>query len=99
MLLIDQYQIYVLNLKQEKMRLSHRFRLFVFICLLIRIISYALKQIYQQYLLITETFTALFACINVFIIVIELSCLHRIQKRMYEQETNQLIQLKNIYTH
>ena len=99
MLLTNQYQTYVLDLKQEKMRLSHRFRLSIFICLLIRVTSYALKQIYQQYLLITQALTALPACINVFIIVIGLSCSHRIQKRMYEQETDELIQLKDIHTH
>ena len=47
LLLINQHQLYFLDLKQKKVRLSHRFRLLIFICLLIRVIFYALKQIYQ----------------------------------------------------
>ena len=99
LLLINQHQSYFLNLKKKKVRLSHRFRLSIFICLLTRVTFYALKQIYQQYFLITSTFTALPACINVFIIVIELSCSHRIQQRMYDHETDEFIQLKDIHTH
>ena len=71
MLLNKKPQIYVLNLKQNKMRLSHRFRLITFIYFLTRVIFYILNQIYQHYLLITMNFTVLSICINVFIIVIE----------------------------
>ena len=47
LLLMNQRQIYILNIKQIKVRLSHRFRLFIFIYLLTRVISFALKQIYN----------------------------------------------------
>ena len=89
LLLMNQRQIYILNMKQIKVRLSHRFRSFIFIYLLARDTSFALKQIYNQYRLITAAFTALSVCTRVFTTMTELLCAHKIQKRMFER--NELI--------
>ena len=86
MLLMNQRETYLLNLKQVKVRLSHRFRLFIFIYLLARVIFFALKQIYDQYRLITTASTVLSVCTRVFTTMTRLSCAHKIQNRMYKQE-------------
>ena len=97
LLLMNQRQIYILNMKQIKVRLSHRFRLFIFIHLLARVISFALKQIYDQYRLITAASTALSVCTRMFTTMTELLCAHKIQERMFER--SKLIQLKDVYFH
>ena len=99
LLLMNQRQIYILNMKQIKVRLSHRFRLFIFTHLLARVILFALKQIYDQYRLITAAFTVLPVCTRVFTTMTRLLCAHKIQNRMYEQEENELIRLKDVHVH
>ena len=97
LLLMNQRQIYILNMKQIKVRLSHRFRLFIFTHLFARVISFVLKQIYNQYRLIIAAFTALFVCTRMFTTITELLYAHKIQKRMFERD--KLIQLKDVYFH
>ena len=99
MLLMNQRETYFLNLKQIKVRLSHRFRFFIFIHLFARVILFALKQIYDQYRLITVASTVLSVCTQMFTTMTRLSCAHKIQNRMYEQEENELIRLKNVHVH
>ena len=78
LLLMNQRQIYILNMKQIKVRLSHRFRLFIFTHLLARVIFFALKQIYDQYRLITAASTVLPVCTQVFTTMTRLLCAHKI---------------------
>ena len=84
MLLMNQRETYLLDLKQIKVRLSHRFRLFIFTHLLARVNLFVLKQIYDQYRLITATFTVLSICTQMFTTMTELSCVYKIQNRMYK---------------
>jgi hypothetical protein len=57
---------------------------------------HALRKISHQYDLLTKQSTAIRACINVFIIITELFCSHKIQQRLYEEE---VILLKDVYLH
>ena len=97
LLLMNQRQTYILDMKQVKVRLPHRFRLPIFTHLLARVTSFALKQIYDQYRLITAASTALPVCTRVFTTVTGLPCAHKIQERMFER--GGLIQLKDVHSH
>ena len=99
MLLMNQRETYFLDMKQIKVRLSHRFRLFIFTRLFIRVTSFTLKQMYDQYCLITTASTTLSICTQMFTTMIEISCSHKIQNRMYKQERNELIRLKDVHVH
>ncbi len=96
LLLMNEYQNYLLRLKEQKIRYSLDLRKKIYQQLFAYITHHALRKISHQYDLLTERSTALNACINVFIIITELSCSHRIQNRMFKRE---IIQLKDVHSH
>ncbi len=68
----------------------------IFRQLIIFVSSYALKKINEQYDLMINQFTILSACTNIFIIIMRLSCAHKIQERMWETKC---LLLKDVHTH
>ena len=59
------------------------------------VILFALWKIMNQYCLLIKQFTAIKACIESFIIIIDLFCSHKIQKRLYDDDENREILLLN----
>jgi hypothetical protein len=96
LLLMNEYQDYLLKLEEQKVRYSLNLRKQIYQQLRAYITHYALRKISHQYDLLTERSTAINACINVFIIITELLCSHRIQQRLYDEE---IILLKDVHSH
>jgi hypothetical protein len=96
LLLMNEYQNYLLRLKEQKIRYSLDLRKKIYQQLFAYITHHVLRKISHQYDLLTERSTALNACINDFIIITELSCSHRIQNRMFKRE---IIQLEDVHSH
>ncbi len=95
--LMNEYQNYRLKITNKKTRYSLNLRKKVFQQLFAYINHYALRKISHQYDLLTKWLTIIKACINVFIIIIKLSCNHKIQKQLYSE--NDVILLKNVHLH
>jgi hypothetical protein len=96
LLLMNEYQNYRLKLKDEKTRYSLNLRQKIYRRLCAHITHYALRKISHQYDLLTNRSTIFQACINIFIIITELSCSYRIQDRLYQEE---IIQLRDVHSH
>ncbi len=96
LLLMNEYQNYLLKLKEQKTRYSLNLRKKIYQQLFAHITHYALRKISHQYDLLTERSTALNACTNVFIIITELLCSHKIQSRLFQRE---IIHLEDVHSH
>ncbi len=96
LLLMNEYHNYLLKLKEQKVRYSLDLHQQVYQQLRSYITHHALRKISHQYNLLTKRSTIIEACTNVFIIIIELSCSHKIQKRLYQDE---FIHLKDVHSH
>jgi hypothetical protein len=96
LLLMNEYHNYLLKLKDKKTRYSLNLRKKIYQRLCAHITHYALRKIFHQYDLLMNRSTTFQACINVFIIITELSCSHRIQDRFYQEK---IIQLKDVHSH
>ncbi len=97
LLLMNQYDDYRLRLTDEQIRYSLNLRKKIYQQIASYITHYALRKIAHQYDLLTKRSTIIEACSNVFIIITEMPCSHRIQKRLYEEE--KVILLKNVHSH
>jgi hypothetical protein len=86
LMLINELQNYRIALDDDWMRYLMKLRKSVFEQLVFFVITIVLRKILSQYKLMIERFTVLFACIKIFIIIIELLCSHRIQKRLFQKE-------------
>jgi hypothetical protein len=86
-----------LKLADQKIRYSLNLRKRIYQQLTSYITHYALRKISHQYDLLTKRSTIIKACINVFIIIIKMSCNHRIQERLYAEK--EVIFLNNIHSH
>ncbi len=86
LILIDELHNYCIALNDDRMRSSIELRKLIFDQLTSLIITNALRKILSQYKLMIERITVLSVCINVSIIITELLCNHRIQKRLFQEE-------------
>jgi capsule polysaccharide modification protein KpsS len=86
LLLINEYSIYLMKVENDKIRLSMKLNKSIFQNLIAHIITSVLRRIMNQYKLLIEQSTMMFACINIFIDITELSCSHKIQKRLFVEE-------------
>ena len=84
----------MIKINKVRIRLSMIFRKSIFKHLIAHVISAALKKIMFQYELLIEQFTIILFCIDVFIIITDLSCSHKIQKRLFAK--NELL-LNNVH--
>ena len=96
LLLRNEHHNYVLKLKDEKTRYSLNLRKKIYRQLSAHITHYFLRKISHQYYLLIERSTVIASCINVFIIIIDLFCSHKIQKRLYDEE---FLLLKDVHSH
>ncbi len=96
LLLINEHHNYELALADQKVRYSTALRKSIFSQLTAHITHYALRKIVTQYALLTDQFTMLDSCSKTFIIIIELLCSHKIQKRLFNKKN---ILLKDVYSH
>ena len=97
LLLINEIHNHLIVFDEIKTRLFNDFRKSVFQRLIAYITSYALRQIYNQYKLMIDRATAISRCTHVFTTTIDLSCSHKIQERMYQEDESLL--LKNVHHH
>jgi hypothetical protein len=96
LLFINEHHKHVLALADEKIKFSTALRKFVFNQLKAHITHYAIRKIVTQYDLLIEKFIVIDLCIRTFIIIIELSCNHKIQNRLFNEES---LLLKNVHSH
>jgi hypothetical protein len=85
-----------LTIEEAKIRFFMILRAFIFQQAWSYVTSNALKMILNQYNLLTERSTAISLCTHVFITTTELSCSHKFQERLYNDD---FILLKNVHMH
>ncbi len=86
MLLMNKYHNHTLQLTNDKIRYLMKFRKSIFKIIFSYIIISIIKQIYSQYELVIERLTTISICKSVFIIIINLSCSHKIQEKLFDEE-------------
>ncbi len=96
LLLMNEYHNYLLKFEEAKMRLSMKLNKSIYQRLIVHVTSHVLKMINEQYKLLISQSIALSSCTNVFIIIIELSCNHRTQNRLFDEE---FLTLKDVHSH
>lgn len=97
LLLINEYQNYLLNLDDSKNRYPLNLNHPVFNQIRAYVTPHAIKKIFSQYNLLIDRPTTIPACTETFTASIGLPCNHKIQKRLYGTEGCLL--LKNVHTH
>jgi uncharacterized membrane protein YobD (UPF0266 family) len=96
LLLMNEYHNYLLKFEKTKMRLSMKLRKSIYRELQAFVTFYVLRMIDQQYVKLTNQSTALSSCIKTFITIIDLSCSHKIQKRLFKEEC---LLLEDVHSH
>ncbi len=96
LLLINEHHNHILKLKDDKMRFSMKLRKSIFQLIFSYITTSIIRRIAAQNQLLTKKSTILAACTHVFIIITELSCNHKIQERLFDEEC---LLLKNVHSH
>ncbi len=96
LLLINELQNYRIDLNDDKMRYFMKCRKSIFDQIAFFVSIIVLRKILSQYKLLMKRLIVMSACINVFIIIIELPCSHRIQKRMFQKEC---ILIEDVHSH
>jgi hypothetical protein len=96
LLLMNEYHNYLLKFEKTKMRLSMKLNKSIYQRLIAHVTSHVLKKIDEQYKLLINQSIAFSSCTNVFIIIIELSCNHQIQNRLFDEE---FLTLKDVHSH
>jgi hypothetical protein len=96
LLLINELHNHLLIVENAKIRFSMRLNKLIFQQVASYVVLNVLKMILDQYDLFMKRFTILSFCTHVFIIIIDLSCNHKIQKRLYEED---FILLEDIHNH
>ncbi len=96
LLLINEQHNYLIDINDAKLRYLIELRKHVFDQLTSFVILVVLWKILSQYKKLIERSTIISSCTRVFIIITELSCSHKIQKRLYE--TNSLL-IENVHSH
>ncbi len=96
LLLINEYTAYLMKINDDKIRLLMKLRKSIFQNLAAFVIIYVLRKIMIQFKLLTNQSTMMLSCINVFITIIELSCNHKIQKRLFDEEC---LMIDDVHSH
>ena len=90
LLLINEMNNYLIAFNSTKDRYSIDFRKTIFWRIVKHVTFFAFWKILNQYNLLTQQFTAIRACTKIFIIIIDLLCSHKIQKRLYNNDNDAL---------
>ncbi len=96
LLLINKLQNYRVDLNDDKMRYFMKCKKSIFDQIASFVFINILRKILSQYKLLMKRSIVMSVCINVFIIIIELLCSHRIQKRMFQKDS---ILIENVHSH
>ncbi len=96
LLLINEHHNYLLKLNDDKMRFFMKLRKSIFQQISSYIITSVIRRIVTQYQLVIEKSTTLITCTQTFIIIIDLFCDHKIQKRLYKKKN---LLMKNVHSH
>ncbi len=96
LLLTNEHHNHLLTIEKAKIRFFMILRALIFQQVRLYVTSNALKMILNQYNLLTERSTAISFCTHVFIITTELSCSHKFQERLYNDD---FILLKDVHMH
>jgi hypothetical protein len=96
LLLINEHHDHLLKLNDDKTRFLMKLRKSIFQQISSYIITSTRRRNATQYQLIINQITTLSLCTQTFITIIDLSCSHKIQKRMFKKEC---ILMKNIHSH
>ena len=83
LLLKNQLQKYRIVMNEAKSRISHHIRISILRDLIIKMSSFALRQILKQYHRIADE-NLLSRCINIFKNIMRLSCAYIMQQRLHE---------------
>jgi hypothetical protein len=94
--LMNEYHNYFLKFEKTKIRLSIKLKKSIYQRLIAHVTFYVLRMIDEQYKSIISQLIAFSSCTNVFIIIIELFCSHRIQNRLLNEE---FLTLKDVHSH
>ncbi len=86
LLLMNEYINHLLVIDNAKIRFSLNLRHSVYQLISSYVTYVVIRKIHSQYQKIIENSTIVSVCIEVFIIITDLSCAHLIQKRLFEVE-------------
>ncbi len=96
LMFINEHHNCLIEMNEAKMRYSIELRKSIFDQLVSYVTSIALWKILSQYKKLIEHLTVISVCIKIFIIIIELSCFHIIQKRLFEEKS---LLIENVNSH
>jgi hypothetical protein len=96
LIFVNEHHNYLIEMKKTRMRYSIELRKSIFDQLVSYVISIVFWKCLSQYKRLIEHLTVISACIKIFIIIIELSCSHIIQKRLYDEER---LLIENVHSH
>ncbi len=96
LMLKNQIHNHLIQWDENKIRFSTECQKLIFQQLAAFVISYVIKQMMSQYQLLTKRSIALFSCIDIFIITMSLLCSHKMQKRLYKEES---LLIENVHSH
>ncbi len=99
LLLMNQHHDYIEIIQMTKIRLSFYLWALILRDLVTHVISFALHKIIEQYKLIMIIEESLSLCINIFITTLNLSCTHKIQRRMYNTAEDEVLKIEDIHLH
>ncbi len=96
LLLINEQHNYLIDINETRLRYSIELRKSIFNQLASFVTSIALRKILSQYKKLIERLTIIAACIRIFTTITELSCSHKIQQRLYEEES---LLIEDVHSH
>ncbi len=96
LLLINEQHNYLIDINDAKLRYLIELRKHVFDQLISFVIFVVFWKILSQYKKLIARSTIISSCTRVFIIITELSCSHKIQKRLYETDS---LLIENVHSH
>jgi hypothetical protein len=96
LLLMNEYINHTFVIENAKIRYFLKMKKSVYQLISLYVIHVVIRKIHCQYELLTKNSTIMFVCIEVFIIITNLSCSHLIQKRLYEDE---FLMIKDVHSH
>lgn len=99
LLLINQYQDYVLALEDAKTRLPHELRLPFLRELIGQVTPFALHRVREQYHILIRGGGPLTPCTNTFTTTMGLPCVHTIQTRMFDVARGGVVILEDVHPH
>ena len=96
LMLMNEYQNHLIKINEARIRLFMNFRKSIFQHIIAHVISVVLRKIMSQYELLIDQSTVFLFCIESFSTSMKLSCSHKIQKRLFDEND---ILLNDVHFH